>query len=199
MELDDFKNSLTEQKSPEFTGDKINMQPMETFIEELKAFDSKERLKIRTFILIFGMFVLIYSGRLFEHPGEMKTGFSLIVLGFALAIVYFYWGFRKIRKVDYFSPTTVFLAEAEQRYRYMKPSDWLVVIPLLIIFITGGGMVVQASFERYFGDSLVPLFIYLGIMLITVAFGSWAGYKNWKGNKGRMLEKIRAMKIEFGI
>jgi hypothetical protein len=199
MELDDFKNKDKIQSTPEFTGEGTNMQPMETLIEELKALDNKERKKAGIFIIIFSMFVAVYSSTATLHQGGMKTGFSLLVLGFILVLGYIFWRYRRIKNVDYSAPTTVFLSDAEQRCRFMGPLDWVITIPMIILFIIGGSVVVHSTFNRYFGDSIIPLVIYLGIMAAAIAIGFRASYKDWKNDKGWMLKKIREMKREFGI
>jgi len=197
MELDDFKNTAKTQQPPETTGEKPNSPVMDTLIEELKALDAKESRKIRLFIIIFGMFVAIYSSTFALQKGDMKTGFSLIVLGFILVLGYMYWRYHRIKHVDYTLPTKVFLADAEHRYRHMNPADWLISIPLLSLFITGGSIVVHTTFTRYFGNSILPLVIYLIIMVMAVVAGFYAGYKDWKNDKGWMLEKIRSIRKEF--
>lgn len=198
MELDDFKN-IKAGNIPEYKVETTNTSnTMETLISELKSQDEKERKTIRTFIIIFGMFVVIYSSSFALQQGEMKTGFSLIVLGFLLALAYFFWRFRWFSAVDYAAPTTVFLKDAEQRYKYMTTPDWLITVPLIALFVAGGGIVVGASFSRYFDSIVIPVFVYLGIMVLAVSVGFWAGYKNWVRYKGGMLDKIRKMKRDFG-
>ncbi len=199
MELDDFKNRNKTRTTPEFTGDEKSRQTMETFIEELKALDVKEKKKAGLMIIIIAMFVAVYSSSFTLQKGDMKTGYSLLVLGFFIAIGYVFWRYRRIKDVDYTAPTTVFLAEAEQRYRFMTPLDWLITIPILILFIAGGSVIVYSTFTRYFGDSLVPLLIYLGIMAGAITVGFWASFRTWERDKGWMLKKVKEMKREFGI
>jgi len=80
----------------------------------------------------------------------------------------------------------------------MGPLDGVITIPMLILFIIGGSVVVHSTFNRYFGDSIIPLVIYLGIMAAAFAIGFWASYKGWKNDKGWMLKKIREMKRNSG-
>jgi hypothetical protein len=199
MELDDFKNRNKTHTTPEITGEGKNRQTMETFIEELKALDAKERKKAGIMMIILVMFIAVYSSSFTLQKGDMKTGYSLLVLGFIIAIVYAFWRYRRIKDVNYTVPTTVFLTDAEQRCRFMTPVDWLITIPILILFIAGGSVIVYSTFIRYFGDSLVPVFIYLGIMAGAITVGFWASYRNWEKDKGWMLKKVQELKREFGI
>jgi hypothetical protein len=199
MELDDFKNIGKSQKTPEFTGDKSNTEPMETFINELKLQDEKQRKSLLALVGIFAMFVAVYSGTFSLQKGDMKAGYALLVFGFVLVLGYMFRKFRQIIKVDYTAPATVFLQKAEQRYRFMTLTDWVITLPLLALFITGGSLIVHASFTKYFGDSIIPVVVYLFIMALAVGIGFWAGRKNWNKHYEATLEKIREMKREFGV
>ncbi|MEI6455207.1 MAG: hypothetical protein WCO93_02870 [bacterium] len=172
---------------------------MDNFIEELKAKDSAEKKKILVFIIIFFVFVAVYSSSLSLHQGGMRTGFSILVLGFFLILGYMFWRFRRLKKVDYSAPTMTFLENAEERYKFMTPIDWVITIPLLILLIVGGSVIVHSTFIRYFPVSYVPLIIYLCIMAGAVTVGFWASQKDWRKGNGKVLERIRQMKKEFGI
>jgi hypothetical protein len=199
MELDDFKNIGKSQKAPEFTGDKSNTEPMETFINELKLQDEKQRKAILLLLGIFTMFVVVYSGTFSLQKGDMKAGYALLVFGFVLVLGYMFRKFHLISKVDYTAPATVFLQKAEKRYRFMTLADWVVTLPLLALFIIGGSLIVHGSLTKYFGDSIIPVAVYLLIMACAVGVGFWAGRKNWKKQHEATLEKIREMKREFGV
>ena len=198
MELDDFKNINIKGTIPEFNQQEQNKNHMDTFIEELKAADSKERNKIRGFIIIFGTFVAIYSSSLGMHKGTMRDGFAILVLAFVLILAYTFWNYRRIKRVNYTAPTIQFLKEARKRHSFMPPMEWVFVIPLLALLITGGSLIVHFTFIRYFGISYWPLAIYLLIMAGAVGVGFWASKRHWKRDKGEILEKIRKMQQEFG-
>jgi hypothetical protein len=199
MELDDFKNIGKTTQLSENKGDHANNEPMETLINELKAADEKQRKKIRVFIIVFAMFMAVYSGILAQQKSDMKTGFALIVLGFACVLLYTFWRFLMINKVDYTAPTAIFLKKAEQRYRFMGLIDFI-IIPLLITLLTiGGGLVVAGSFRKYLENVTIPIIIYLVVMCAAVAIGFWSERKNWEKEYGAIIKKIRDMRREFDV
>jgi len=199
MELDDFKQGKDSKQMPALTGSQSNQNNMNNFIEELKIKDAAERKKVLVFIIMFFVFVAVYSSSLgIQHRG-MRTGFSILVLGFLMILGYMSWRLRRLKNVDYTAPTATFLKEAEKRYKFMAPLDWAITIPLLIILITGGSMIVHSTFTRYFPGSYLPLVIYLCIMAGAVIVGFRASFSDWKKKNGRVLERVRRMKKEFGI
>jgi hypothetical protein len=198
MELDDFKNIGKNEKTPVLTGEKKPSDNMNTFIEDLKASDAKEQKKIFSFIIIFFVFVTVYFASFNMQKGDMKSGFGILVLGFVLILGFMFRKYLAYKKIDYTAPSTTFLKKASQRYMFMPPADLIISILLLIILVTGGAIIVYSSFNRYFPGSYIPLIIYFIIMASAVVVGFWSSYKNWKRDKGPVLEKIRQMQQEFG-
>jgi hypothetical protein len=197
MELDDFKNTAMPDKEPGSDMGKSKMEGLDSFIEELKAADAKDRKNTRMFIIILGLFVVIYSSSLIRFNGTMRDGFATLVLGFALALSYLLWRYRQMKKIDYSAPSVRFLGEASQRYRFMRPVDWIITVPLLLILIAGGGILVYVSFLKYFGPSPWPLAIYSVFMAAAIYVGFRASIRIWKQDKKGILEKIRKMQQEF--
>jgi len=198
MELEDFKNIGKNEKTPEMTGGKTTHDNMKTVIEDLKASDAKEQKKIFSFIIIFFVFVTVYFASFNMQKGDMKSGFGILVLGFVLILGFMFWKYLAYKKIDYTAPSIIFLKKASQRYRFMPVSELIISVPLLMILVTGGAIIVYSSFNRYFPGSYIPLIIYFIIMASAVVVGFWASYKNWKRDKGPVLEKIRQMQQEFG-
>ena len=197
MELDDFKNIGTTGEKPEMGDEKSIKENMETFIDELKANDTKERKQIISFILIIVLFIAIYSESFAIQKTALKPGYALLILGFVLILFFMFHRFFRNRKVDYTVPTKVFLLQAEHRYKFMNLVDWIITVPLLALLVTGGALIVHASFMRYFPGSAFPLIIYLILMTGAIIFGYWASRKNWIRDKKRMFEEIRKLKEDF--
>lgn len=198
MELDDFKRTILPDKEPYQGINKDKENKMDIFMEEIKAADAKDRKNTRMFIIVMSMLVLIYSSTLLSNRGTMRDGFAILVLGFILTVFYLFWRYRKIRNIDYSAPSVSFLKEAGQRYRFMKPVDWIITILMLFLFIAGGSIIVYSSISKYFGQSVWPLAIYFGVMAAAMVIGFWSGIKIWKRDKKGILEKIRKMQEEFG-
>jgi len=197
MELDDFKTINQPGKGPYNKDEKNKKNPMDTFIEELKMVDAKDRKTTRLFIIIMGMFVVIYSGKLVFYHGMLSDGFAILVLGFLLILLYMFFRYRRLKRIDYAVPSIEFLKEATRRYRFMTVIDWIIIIPLLILLITGGAFIVYSSFLKYTGSSPWPLAVYFLIMAAAVCVGFWVGIKNWKRDKSTIREKIRKMQQEL--
>lgn len=198
MELEDFKSILNEESERNRSTINLNSDKMTTLIEELKKQDAEDRRKTFYFIIMFFVFVIVYTGTRNLHQGGMRTGFSILVFAFILILGYFFWGFQRLKRVNYSAPAIQFLKEAEKRYRFMTIMDWIITIPLIGLLITGGGMIVHYTFIKFFGDSFVPLFIYLGFMVCIVGFGFWASIDRWRKSKGLLLRKIRQLQHEIG-
>lgn len=198
MELEDFKSILNEESGRNRSTINLNSDKMTTLIEELKKQDAEDRRKTFYFIIMFFVFVVVYAGTRNLHQGGMRTGFSILVCAFFLILGYFFWFFQRLKRVNYGAPALQFLKDAERRYRFMNASDWMITIPLIVLLISGGAMIVHYTFIKYFGDSMIPLFIYLGFMACVVGFGFWASVVNWRKSKGSILKKIREMQREIG-
>jgi hypothetical protein len=198
MELDDFKNTVLPDKEPYENVNTQKENKMDMFIEELKAADAKDRKNTRMFIIVMGVFVVIYSSTLVRIHETMKDGYAMLVLGFALTLFYLFWRYRKLSAIDYSAPSIQFLREAGQRHRFMRPVDWIVTIPMLILFFAGGCSIIDATFTKYFGPSAWPLGIYSVVMAAAAVIGFWSSMKIWKRDKKGILEKIRKMQAEFG-
>jgi len=198
MELDDFKKRA-QGAGPVSAGSENTNTDIKTdaFIENLKATDLKERKKVFLLILFFGMFVVIYAGSFISKQGTGKEGYSILILGFCLAMGYLFYGLLKYKKVDYGEPAVGFLKHALARYRFISPVDLIITTPMLLLFITGGYLIVQSSFLKYMENTRIPVAIYLVIMLAAVAIGYWASYKNWKRHKKPLQEEIMKRLKEF--
>jgi hypothetical protein len=197
MELDDLKSI---EKAPGLTGREgspVSPQGLDGLIEELKAADAKGRKTIVQFsVFIITMFV-IYITVATSRDGGSGLGYRILAGGFFLILLYFYWLYRMLRKIDYAEPVMKFLKKAERRYSFMNPTDWFIVGPLLAILGTGGGFIVHYTFLKYFDNVTIPLAIYITFFISVVLFGFWASKKNWKKDKGEILNRIKKMRLEL--
>jgi hypothetical protein len=194
MELDDFKKDATPGSA---NGTNGNGSKLNSFIEELKAQDAVIRKKRGFMVAIYSMLFVVYAGTFSLQKDGMKLGYSLLVLGFCLILGYFFYRFLQLNKIDYTAPVNVFLRKAEKRYAYMTLTDWIIIIPILLILGAGGLLVVWFSFGKYVTDPYWAAGIYLVVFFAAVGIGFWASPKQWEKDNGDLYRKIRAMKGEF--
>lgn len=197
MELDDFKLKVKPAGLPGQDGAPDSQSGINGLIEELKAADSKGRRATIYFMIILFVLLGAYASRLAIYRGPMVIGYELLVFGFVLILIYFFWKLMLIRKIDYAGPAMTFLKNAERRYTFLPPAEWFIIIPILAILGTGGGFIVYFSFIKYFEDVTIPVMIYIVFFISLVIFGTWASKKNWRKENGQILEKIRKMRQEM--
>jgi hypothetical protein len=197
MELDDFKHiEKMNAPSPE-TMPVSSKLPIQSLVEEVKTHDAALLKALLIMMISFGALGIVYLTSISRNTGLMKTGYVLLGSGFLLMEIYFFTKYRIRKKTDYAAPALEFLRQAEQRYAFWSPSDLLVSLPLLLAMGLGGGLIVYASFQKYFPGSIIPSIIYILIFCAAVAVGSWAGRKQWVQNNKPIYEKIRKMREEF--
>lgn len=79
----------------------------------------------------------------------------------------------------------------------MKPVDWMLTLPIIATFFTGGFLIIRYSFMKYLGNTLVPEIVFTAVFVAAVSVGSWAGYRQWKQKKAPLVEEIRKKLKEF--
>lgn len=199
MELDDFKLKNT---NPDISGDgsgRGTPNGLDSLIEELKAADTKRRKMVFMFMIIILALTVINSTTILTKSGLAALGYEILVFGFVLILIYFFSQLLSLKKVDYTAPSLVFLQKAEKRYAFMKPSDWIIVTPLLLILGAGGGLIVYHSFSKYNVDIQLITAGYILFFIALVIFGFWASRKDWKKDNGRILERIREIREEMEL
>jgi hypothetical protein len=197
MELDDFKLKVKPAEIPGQEDKPVNLSGVDGLVEELKAADSKARRSVSRFMNIIFLLLGFYLSRLLIYRGPLFIGYELLVIGFVLILVYFFWKLLLLRKIDYTAPSMTFLKKAERRYTFIPLSEWFLIIPILAILGTGGGFVVHHSFLKYFEHTTIPLLIYIVFFIFVIFFGLWASKKNWKKDQGIIMEKIKKMRREM--
>lgn len=195
MELDEFKKTGHDRPSPATHGDGHRLDAL---IKDLKEQDVLMRKKIRLFSIIYIVFIGLYSAILTTQDNEvMKLGYSLLVLGFMLIIGYFSYLFMRVVKIDYSAPMIQFIKKALKRYAFMTVTDWLIVIPLLLVIGTGGMIIVWGSFSKYDPRPYLAAGIYLAVFLVAVTIGFWAGIKDWHKSNGNLYRRLQNLQAEL--
>lgn len=197
MELDDFKIKGKEFENFEQNDEQSTQGNFNSLIMDLKAADLKARRKTIFFMIIIFSFIAVYSSVLTRQNGPVSIGYEILIGGFFLILIYGFSQFLRVKNIDYTAPAIVFLKKAERRHAFMKLSDWFITVPLIAILGTGGGFIVYYSFSAYHVNYQLLTVIYTILFIMLVIFGFWASRKNWKKEKGEILERIKKMRQEI--
>lgn len=202
MELDDFKNikptgdeGIVSDPPPQVLKEE---NEMEKLIDNLRENDARDRKKVRMVIILYFVLIAVYIPMTRVDQPEMKEGFSILLAGLLLGMVYIFWRAKFFKKIDYTAPTLNFLQQTLKRLRFIGgPADWIILPVLLMILITSGGLIVYGSFTRYLDNPMISVFIYLGFMagVLLVAFTS--SLRTWKKEKGEIIRQIKNMMASF--
>jgi len=198
MELDDFKNikptgdaGIVSDPAPQVIKEENDMEKL---IDNLRENDTRDRKKTRIVIILYFVLIAIYAPMTRVHQPEMKEGFSLLLAGLLLGSFYILWRTKFFKKTDYTAPTLNFLQQTLKRLRFIGgPADWIILPLLLMILITGGGLIVYGTFIKYLNNPMISVYIYLGFMagVLLVAFTS--SFKIWKKEKGEIIRQIKLL------
>jgi hypothetical protein len=143
------------------------------------------------------MMAVIYLA--LERNGDSlySTGMLLLGVGFLSGAVYMFMKSRALKGSLYSLPVTEFLAVAEKRLSYIRISDWLVIIPILLLIGAGGGIVFTSRLLNY--TSNLPLLISIWVVFFAglIIFGYFAGRKNWEKEHGSLINEIRKIKADM--
>lgn len=198
MELDDFKH-ITPAEGP--TGKALNEQTktddMNSLIDQLKETDARDRKAMYYLIIMFVVFIGIYTGTSMTKHGDFRSAYGVLILGFALALLYIFSLLLKIGRVDYTEPASIFLRKALKRHKFMKPIDWILTLPIFATFFTGGFLIVRYSFMKYMENTLIPEIIFIAVFVAAISVGTWSSYRQWKEKKAPLVEEIRKKLMEF--
>lgn len=199
MELDDFKQ-VTPSEGDTVKGIKepLKIDDMNSLIDQLKDTDAKEKKAMYFLIIIFVVFIVIYAGISMTKTGDFKGAYGLLILGFALVLLYLFSLLLKIGRVDYTEPASIFLRKALKRHKFMKPIDWILTLPIFATFFTGGFLIVRYSFMKYMENTLIPEIIFIAVFVAAISVGTWSSYRQWKEKKAPLVEEIRKKLMEFG-
>ncbi|MHC1738502.1 MAG: hypothetical protein AB9882_10880 [Ignavibacteriaceae bacterium] len=188
MELDDFKNTGVSREVG------VGDQGMDELLSEFK---SREVNKKKKTLQITGMLTMLFVvNAVFIVRSEAPTniGYGLICTGFILGAIYIYWRYKALKESDYLLPTDIFLKKAEGRIKFMGLTDYLIVIPLLAILGTGGGILFVDRLSLYLGEAELLSVIWICFFVGLCVFAIIVSRKNWKREDGELAERISEMR-----
>ena len=191
MELDDFKQKEfpSDQKGMEAGRSVISGQLMEKLQSELR----REWVRTLAWMAVLVMFSIHFLTLRTGTADLASMGGSFIAAGFILGAVYLYLRYRPLAPSLYRLPTAEFLSTAEKRLRYMNASDLLVVIPLLLLLGTGGGMVLVSRLSHYTDNVNLLLAMWVIFFVLLSLFGFYAGKKDWEKTHSALLQEVRRL------
>jgi len=184
MELDDFKNKKAEG----------NGSSVDNFLESFRKEIKKQRSAAFLIITILISLSVIYLSIFNRSDGLTRLGYILTSVGFISGAIYIFLRYKPFPDAFYTLPVKSFIDEAEKRLVYMNVFDWLIVIPLLLILGTGGGIIFVERLSNYTDNSILLIIIWVVFFIALSVFGTWASRKNWKKEHDSMLNELESFK-----
>lgn len=193
MELDDFKK-LKSRKAQEGTNTGKKEEDISMIIESFKAYQAQIKRRKILYTVINIILAVIYLAIVNTRSGLEAAGFSILGAGFAAGALYLYLRYKPLPVGIYSLPVTEFLEKAEKQVSYYRPVDYLIVVPLLLLLGTGGGIVFVTRLMKYADNFILLWVIWILFFVSLCVFGYFAGRKNWEKEYGPLYLKIRKMK-----
>ena len=205
MELDDFKNKNLAQTTNENGSALNNNSVIDQFIESFKTNIQVKRKKAITwilFLLVLGIIYISISVSYSSANGKFDNltgiGFSLCTIGFILGAIYIYFRYRSLPDSFYSMPVSDFIDKAEKNLNFMNLIDWLIIIPLLLIIGTGGGIIFITRLLHYTDNLTILITIWIVFFFSISVFGFYASKKNWKKEHGPLFKEFQEFKKAMG-
>jgi hypothetical protein len=197
MELDDFKKKRPDEAVSASSGDEGLGKKADNLIGLFNAYQVKQRRKSVAIVALEAFLGALYLSFILKRTGLEALGFLLIGAGLAAGALYLYLRYRTFSPESYSLPIREFLGRALRKTSYYNISDYLVIIPLLLVIGTGGGMVFTTRLLKY-TDNIMLLILIWSLFFISVCiFGFFAGKKNWKKEHEPLNKKITEMMNNF--
>ena len=186
------------------------LPPVQDLIIALKAADEKQRkLLMRSrifFVIATGIFCVSFLALWLSSAGSAADGSGGMLRLGGLALIYVYVtilfiiSVRRLARIDYAAPVLQFLRKAEIRYRFMPPSDWIVVITGLPFAagVMSLGSVPYLSRVFGFADAFWPMIAFFVMFVLGVAaLGLYFTRREWERERASLWRHITAALREF--
>lgn len=193
MELDDFKKNMlysTPKKTEQGPGQNSEV---DQFIASFKSHINKQRRKVILMAIMLLVLSIIYTSSFVKETGLLRFGYGLVLTSFLLGAVYLYWANKPLPDNIYSLPVSDFLYKAEKKLKFMKLSDWLIIIPLLLTMGTGGGIILIIRLSKYTANFGLLLGIWILFFVSLVLFAFYVSKKEWEKEHGLLLREIRSL------
>lgn len=186
MELDDFKKGKSNGSS--------SLNRMDELIGLFKSYQAAQRKKSVYWSGFLILLSVIYLTIMRNTAISSKEGMLLLGAGCILGAIYSFLRFRPLPASSFTLSTKDFLLLAEENLKYFKVIDWLIVIPLLLMLGTGGGLVFVNSLLHHTDNLILLIVIWCIFFPSLCVFGFLAGKKNWKRDYGTFLNDLEHRK-----
>ena len=180
MELDDFKNRNSRHNTIKSETGLINNSLMDVLIDSFKIEIKSQRKKSLIWISVLLMLGIIYLSTSARVSDFTSIGYHLTVIGFVLGGIYLYFRYRTLPDSIYTLPVLEFLDKAEKKIKFINLIDWLIIVPLLLMLGTGGGIIFTTRLLNYTDNITLLLIIWVIFFIALSIFGFVAGKKNWE-------------------
>ena len=195
MELDDFKKK--DKQNREFVtaenNNSINDR-IDDMINLFRSYEKNQRKKV-LYIMSFNLsLATIYTAIMTSQNGIAQLGYFILVMSFFGAVLFLWFRYRPLSPKSYSIPLREFVERAVRKVSYFNTIDYIILIPLLGFFGTGGGMVFITRLSRYTDNSTLLIIIWVLFFVSLCLFGFWAGHKNWEKEYGDIHRRITEMK-----
>lgn len=192
MELDNFKNlkhrhMLSGNNDPEIE------ENISRITESFRTYESQLKRRKLMYITIDIMLAIVYIALVNIHTGIIATGYYILGAGCAAGALYLYLRYRPVQPYIYSLPVTEFLEKAKYKISYFNMVDYIIIIPLLLLLGTGGGIVFIMSILKYTDNLTLLLIIWVLFFAFISVFGFYAGRRNWMKEFGSLYMNINEM------
>lgn len=194
MELDEFKNSNLKHDGNKIETSLNHDSRTNQFIESFKTEIKNQRKRSLIWICFLIGLSVIYISVSVRMDSLTRTGYHLCVIGFSLGALYIYFRYRSLPDSFYTMPVSDFIDKAEMNLKFMKLSDWLIVVPLLLILGSGGGIIFITRLLKYTDNFIILLIIWIVFFVALSIFGFYASKKNWKKEQQSLLEEFQKVR-----
>ena len=197
MELDDFKRKKRLTNDVTAGVDKSDTVREDNIIDLFRSYQKKKKKEATVMVVVNFALAAIYITNLLSKTGMATLGYLLLGAGLFGGAIYLYLRYKPFSHETYLLPIKDFLGRAERQISYFNLTDFLIVIPLLLIIGTGGGLVFITSLLKYTANDTLLIIIWVLFYISLCAFGFWAGKRNWQKTYGDLFEKITKMKKSY--
>ena len=197
MELDDFKRKKRLTNDVAAGVDKSDTVKEDNIIDLFRSYQKKNKRKATFMVVMNFVLAAFYITNLFFQTGMEAIGYFLVGAGVFGGAIYLFLRYKTFTHETYSLPIKDFLERAERKISYFNLTDYLIVIPLLLIIGSGGGLVFIANLLKYTANDTLLIIIWILFYISLCVFGFWAGKRNWQKTYGDLFEKITEMKNSY--